>query len=131
MASLNKVQLIGNCGKDPEIRAFQGGGKVATITLATSERYKDRDGNPHEDTEWHSVQVFGKLTDIVEKYVRKGSMLYVEGRIRTRSYDSNGVTKYITEIVAQGMQMLNKVVDDRAPAPASAQVDEDLPEFLR
>ena len=116
MASLNRVFLIGNTGKDPEIKTFASGNKVAQITLATSERYTDRDGNKKEDTEWHSVQCFGKLADIVERYVRKGSLLYVDGKIRTRSYEADGRTIYRTEIVADHIQML-----DRKNGPETAE----------
>ena len=130
MASLNKETLIGNVGKDPEIKTFASGSKVAGITIATSERYKDRDGNQKEDTEWHSVQVFGKLADIVERFVHKGSLLYVEGKIRTRSYESDGRTIYKTEIVANAIQMLDRRQQEQRPAKADDN-DDDLPDFLR
>ena len=130
MASLNKVLLIGNVGKDPEIKTFASGNKVASITLATTERYKDRNGNQKEDTEWHSVQVFGKLADIVERFVHKGSLLYVEGKIRTRSYESDGRTIYKTEIVANAIQMLDRRQQEQRPAKADDN-DDDLPDFLR
>lgn len=127
MASLNRVTLIGNVGKDPEIKTFASGNKVASITLATSERYKDRNGEQKEDTEWHSVQCFGKLADVVERYVRKGMLLYVDGKIRTRSYEADGRTIYRTEIVADHIQMLDRPQGNR---PALGP-DDDLPEFLR
>lgn len=126
MASLNKVTLIGNVGKDPEIKTFASGNKVAQITLATTERYKDRNGEQKEDTEWHSVQAFGKLADVVERFVHKGSLLYLDGKIRTRSYEADGRTVYRTEIVADHIQMLDKRENRPALGP-----DEDLPEFLR
>lgn len=127
MASLNRVLLIGNVGKGPEIKTFASGNKVAQITLATSERYKDRNGEQKEETEWHSVQAFGKLADVVERYVHKGSLLYVDGKIRTRSYEADGRTIYRTEIVTDHIQMLDRVPGNRqALGP-----DEDLPEFLR
>lgn len=127
MASLNRVTLIGNVGKDPEIKTFPSGNKVASITLATSERYKDRNGEQKEDTEWHSVQAFGKLADIVERFVHKGSLLYLDGKIRTRSYEADGRTVYRTEILADHIQMLDRREGNR---PALGP-DEDLPEFLR
>ena len=127
MASLNRVFLIGNCGGNPEIKTFASGNKVAQITLATSERYKDRNGEQKEDTEWHSVQAFGKLADVVERYVHKGSLLYVDGKIRTRSYEADGRTIYRTEIVADHIQMLDRPQGNR---PALGP-DDDLPEFLR
>lgn len=108
MASLNRVTLIGNVGSNPEIKTFASGNKVAQITLATSERYKDRNGEQKEDTEWHSVQCFGKLADVVERFVHKGSLLYVDGKIRTRSYEADGRTIYRTEIVADHIQMLDR-----------------------
>ena len=83
--SINKVILVGNVGKDPEIRHLQGGASVATITLATSERYKDRSGETREMTEWHTVIAWRQLADLAENYIRKGSQLYVEGKIRSRS----------------------------------------------
>ena len=126
MASLNKVTLIGNVGKDPEIKTFASGNKVASITLATSERYKDRNGEQKEDTEWHSVQAFGKLADIVERFVHKGSLLYLDGKIRTRSYEADGRTVYRTEILADHIQMLDRRENRPALGP-----DEDLPDFLR
>ena len=127
MASLNRVLLIGNVGKDPEIKTFASGNKVAQITLATSERYKDRNGEQKEDTEWHSVQAFGKLADVVERFVRKGMLLYVDGKIRTRSYEADGRTIYRTEIVADHIQMLDRPQGNR---PALGP-DDDLPDFLR
>ena len=126
MASLNRVLLIGNVGKDPEIKTFASGNKVAQITLATSERYKDRNGEQKEDTEWHSVQAFGKLADVVERYVHKGSLLYLDGKIRTRSYEADGRTMYRTEILADHIQMLDRRENRPALGP-----DEDLPDFLR
>lgn len=124
---VNKVTLIGRVGKDPEIKTFASGNKVAQITLATSERYKDRNGEQKEDTEWHSVQCFGKLADIVERYVRKGMLLYVDGKIRTRSYEADERTIYRTEIVADHIQMLDK----RENRTQALGPDEDLPDFLR
>ena len=127
MASLNRVTLIGNVGKDPEIKTFASGNKVASITLATSERYKDRNGEQKEDTEWHSVQAFGKLADIVERFVHRGSLLYLDGKIRTRSFEADGRTVYRTEILADHIQMLDRREGNR---PALGP-DEDLPDFLR
>lgn len=126
MASLNRVLLIGNVGKDPEIKTFASGNKVAQITLATTERYKDRNGEQKEETEWHSVQAFGKLADVVERFVHKGSLLYLDGKIRTRSYEADGRTMYRTEILADHIQMLDRRENRPALGP-----DEDLPEFLR
>ena len=109
---INKVILIGNVGQDPEIR-YTGdatnGAKVATIRLATTERFRDRSGNLQEHTEWHSVVVWRNTADVVEKYVKKGSQIYVEGRIRTRSWaDQNGNKRYATEIMADTLQLLGR-----------------------
>ena len=109
MASVNKVILVGNCGRDPEIRYTPSGDAVANVSLATSERYKDRStGENREQTEWHRLVFFGKLAEIVGEYVKKGSSLYVEGKIRTRKWtDQNtGQDRYTTEIVGDTMRML-------------------------
>ena len=107
--------LIGNVGKDPEVRYLEGNGqnaKVATFSLATTERYKDRNGEPKENTEWHNIVVWRQLADFVEKYVKKGSQLYIEGKLRTRSYEQNGVKKYVTEVVADTLQALGRRSDE-------------------
>lgn len=110
--SVNKVILVGNCGKDPEVRNLQGGAKVATITLATTEKFKDR-----EETEWHTVTIWNNLADVVEKYVKKGSQLYIEGRIKTEKFTGkDGTDKYVTRIVASSMQLLGKR-ESSSPAP--------------
>ena len=127
MASLNKVTLIGNVGKDPEIKQLDGGNKLAIITLATSDKYTDRNGNRQEETEWHSVTVFGKLVDVVESFVRKGSMLYVDGRIKTRSWkDDANVTHFRTAIIANNLQLLNRV----EPAKKQEESNGDLPNWM-
>lgn len=107
MASVNKVILVGNLGRDPEIRYLPSGDPVANITIATSSKYKGKDGNMVEETEWHRVTFFGKLAEIVGQYLKKGRPVYVEGRIKTRKYtDKDGVEKYATDIIANEMQML-------------------------
>lgn len=108
MASVNKVILVGNLGADPEVRYLPSGDAVANIRLATTDRYKDKtSGETKEATEWHRVSFFGRLAEIVNEYVKKGSSVYIEGRIRTRKWtDQAGVEKYSTEIVAEQMQML-------------------------
>lgn len=111
MASLNKVMLIGNVGSDPEVRYLGGdsNSKVATIRLATTERYRARSGESTEKTEWHSVVAWRGLADVVEKYVKKGSQLYVEGRLSTRQWnDKSGNTRYSTEITADNLFLLGK-----------------------
>jgi single-strand DNA-binding protein len=101
MSSVNKVTLIGRLGKDPEVRNFQNGGKVVNFSLATSERWKDRDGNPKEKTEWHNIAVMNeKLADIAERYLRKGAQVYLEGQLQTRKWqDQSGNDRYSTEVV--------------------------------
>jgi|APLak6261702949_1056265.scaffolds.fasta_scaffold30716_1 single-strand DNA-binding protein len=107
MASVNKVILIGNLGRDPEVRYLPSGEPVANITIATSSKYKNKTGDMVEETEWHRVTFFGKLAEIVGQYLKKGRPVYVEGRIKTRKYtDKDGVEKYATDIIANEMQML-------------------------
>ncbi len=106
--SLNKVMLIGNLGADPEIRYTAGGAAVANVRLATTDSWRDKDsGESQERTEWHRVVFFGRLAEIVEQYVKKGSQLFIEGRLQTRKWqDKEGNEKFTTEIVASDMQML-------------------------
>ena len=115
---INKAILIGNVGQDPEIRYtgdVNNGTKVATFRLATTERYRDRNGNLQEHTEWHNVVVWRNTADVVEKYVKKGTQVYVEGRIRTRSWDDQaGNKRYTTEIVADTLQLLGRKQDNPA-----------------
>jgi single-strand DNA-binding protein len=107
MASVNKVILVGNLGRDPEIRYLPSGEQVANVTIATSSKYKNKTGEMVEETEWHRVTFFGKLAEIVGQYLKKGRSVYVEGRIKTRKYtDKDGVEKYATDIIANEMQML-------------------------
>lgn len=109
MASVNKVIILGHVGSDPEIRTTNGGTTVAGIAVATSRRYKDQSGERQEETEWHKVSLFGRLGEIVQSYVTKGSLIYVEGRLRTRSYtDKNNVERYVTEIIAESLQLMPK-----------------------
>ena len=105
---LNKVMLIGNLGADPEIRYTAGGAAVANVRLATADTWRDKDsGETQERTEWHRVVFFGRLAEIVEQYVKKGSQIYIEGRLQTRKWqDKEGNEKFSTEIVASEMQML-------------------------
>lgn len=107
--SLNKVMLIGNAGKDPEVRHLENGVAVVTLPIATTERYKDRNGEFKEQTEWHNVVFWRSLADIVEKYVKKGSQIFIEGKLRTRNWeDQSGQKKYITEIVAENLRLLGR-----------------------
>src|SRR5476651_1156185 len=107
MASVNKVILIGNLGRDPETRYMPDGGAVTNISVATADVWKDKQDEKQEKTEWHRVAFFGKLAEIAGEYLKKGSQVYVEGRLQTRKWqDKEGVDKYTTEIVADRMQML-------------------------
>lgn len=107
MASVNKVILIGNLGRDPEIRYMPSGDALATLSLATTDTWKDKSGEKQEKTEWHRVSMFGRLAEIAGEYLKKGSQVYIEGRIQTRKYtDKDGSEKYSTEIVANEMKML-------------------------
>ncbi|GBL46349.1 single-stranded DNA-binding protein [Sulfuriferula multivorans] len=107
MASVNKVILVGNLGKDPEVRYAPSGDAIANVTLATTENWKDKNGEKQEKTEWHRVSFFGKTAEVVGQYLKKGSQVYVEGRIQTRKWtDKEGQERYTTEIVADKMQML-------------------------
>ena len=108
MASLNKVMLIGNLGRDPEIRVTPQGQKVATFSIATTERYTHKSGEKKENTEWHNIVAWRKLAEIVESYVKKGSTVYIEGKLTTRTWDDaqTGQKRYKTEIVCSNFQML-------------------------
>src|SRR3954465_15680443 len=108
MASVNKVIIVGNLGRDPEIRYMPSGDAIANIAVATSYKSKDRNtGEQKETTEWHRISFFGRLAEIVGQYLKKGSSVYVEGRLQTRKYtDKDGVEKYATDIIAEQMQML-------------------------
>lgn len=107
MSGVNKVILLGRLGADPEVRTLESGTKVSSIRLATTERYKDRNGQQQESTEWHNVVFWRGLADIVEKYLKKGDQVYVEGRIKTRKWtDKDGNDRYSTDIVANEMTML-------------------------
>lgn len=107
MASLNKVQLIGNLGNDPDVKYTQSGACVTTISIATTEKWKDKDGNPQEKTEWHRVVFWNKLGEIAGEYLRKGSQVYVEGKLTTEKWtDQQGVERYTTKINASEMKML-------------------------
>lgn len=107
MASVNKVILIGNVGRDPEMRYSADGSAIANLSLATSEQWKDKSGEKQEKTEWHRVVFFGKLAEIISMYVKKGTSLYIEGKLQTRKWaDKDGTDKYTTEVIGERMQML-------------------------
>ena len=126
---VNKVILVGNVGADPEVRTTESGVKVARVRLATTERLFDRQTNEtRELTEWHSITLWRGLADVVDKYIRKGSQIYIEGKLRTREYDKNGAKCYATEIVAEELKMLGRKegvsqsAPQVAPAPQPIQV---------
>lgn len=135
--SLNKVMLIGNLGKDPELKYTPSGVAVATFSMATSEQWKDQDGNAQERTEWHNIVAWRKLAEIVGEYLKKGKKVYVEGKLQTRNYEKDGVKRYVTEIVADQIIMLDGAgqrngnsggsVEESAPMSGSAPKDDDLP----
>ncbi len=107
MRGVNKVILVGTLGRDPESRTFDNGNSVCNFSIATSEQWKDKNtGEPVENTEWHRIQASGKLAEICQQYLRKGSKVYIEGSLKTREYESEGTKKQITEIRASQMQML-------------------------
>ena len=135
MASLNKAILIGNIGKDFELRKTAAGSSIANLTLATTRRYKDGQGQPQEETEWHNIVFFGKTAEIASQYLHKGSSVYVEGRLHTRKYtDKQGIERYATDIIGETLQFLDskkstgesnvRSTNLRKPAPAN---DEDVP----
>lgn len=107
MATLNKVLIIGNLGKDPEVRHTTGGTAVASFSLATSETFKDKSGEKQEKTEWHNVTLWGRLAEIAAEYLKKGSTAYIEGRLQTRKWqDKDGKDRYTTEIIGERIQMI-------------------------
>ncbi len=117
---VNKVILIGNVGADPDVKYLEGGVAVASLRLATTEKYRNRNGENVEQTEWHNIVLWRGLAEVVEKYVKKGMRLYIEGRLRTRAWeDQTGAKRYTTEIYADNMQMLSRS-DDAAGMPRAA-----------
>ena len=139
MSGINKVILIGNLGQDPETRHLPSGGAVTNISIATSETWKDKDtGEKKEKTEWHRVVFFNRLAEIAGEYLKKGSKVYVEGSLQTRSYDKDGQKHYSTEIKARELQMLDGRSEGGSarqggggpPPPSDDDFDDDIP-FLR
>lgn len=107
MSGVNKVILIGNLGKDPEVKYLESKVPVANFTLATNSSWKDKDGSKKEHTEWHNIVLWRGLAELAEKYLHKGDKIYLEGKLRTRSYEKDNVTRYITEILGDNMTMLS------------------------
>jgi len=137
MAGVNKVILVGHLGRDPEVRTIDSGAKVARFSIATTESYKDKNGERKDVTEWHNVVCWRNLADIAERYLTKGKLIYLEGKLQTRSWEDNGAKRYATEVVANDFKMLG-AKGDSAPAPMStnvsssepAKTDNELPPFL-
>lgn len=126
--SVNKAVILGNVGQAPQFKEFEGGGCVAQVTVATNKRaYKDRNGNDvPEKTEWHNIVFYNSLAKTVNKYVKKGDKLYIEGELRTRSYEGrDGGTRYVTEIVASVMEMLTPKGSGAVPMPENNVLDAD------
>lgn len=122
MSGVNKVILLGNLGKDPEVRNLESGAKVATFSLATNRSYKAQDGKRVEETEWHNIVLWGALADLAEKFLAKGRQVFIEGRIRTRQWDDKeGVKRYTTEIVGENMTFVGGRDQRDEPPPPSDQ----------
>ena len=135
MASINKAILIGNIGHDLEVKTSGSGVAILNFTLATSRRFKGSDGEVQTETEWHRICAFGRTAEVIGQYCRKGSSIYVEGRLRTREWEKDGVKRYTTEIIAENIQLLDKRADGDqstankpATAPAQSQpTNDDMP----
>ena len=129
---VNKVILIGNLGKDPEVRTLESGVKYATFSIATNESYKDKNDQWQTQTEWHNIVAWRGLAELAEKYIKKGSQLYIEGKIQTRSWEKDGVKRYTTEIYAETIQLLGKRPEqpegEASVTPKNAAVDAPSPE---
>ncbi len=134
--AVNKWHGIGNLGKDPEMRFMPDGKAVANISIAITEKYKDKNGEPKEVTEWVNVAFFGKLAEIVGQYLHKGSQVYVEGKLRTEKYQKDGQDRYITKIIGESMQMVGGKSDakpkdltkpETAPAGNLSDIEDDIP----
>jgi len=120
MSSVNKVIILGRLGKDPEVRFMPNGESVANFSIATSEKWKDKSGEKQEKTEWHNCIAYRKLAEIIGEYVKKGSQLYIEGKLQTRSWEKDGVKRYSTEIIVDEMKMLGgKLQGESQENPAS------------
>jgi single-strand DNA-binding protein len=122
---LNKVFLIGRVGKDPVVKHFENGGKIAEFTLATDDSYKNKQGEKVEVTDWHNCKVtFPKLAEVAEKWLKKGSLVHVEGKLKTRSYDDkDGNKRYVTEVLVEAFKMLDKRESGESTAPATTSTD--------
>lgn len=124
---INKAIIVGNLGGDPEAKQTANGSAVTTLNVATTTSWKDNNGNKQEKTEWHRVVMFNKLAEIAAQYLQKGSQVYIEGRISYRSYEQDGVTKYVTDIIAESMQMLGGKSSGKSEAPAPKVTEDEIP----
>ncbi|HEY9048298.1 MAG TPA: single-stranded DNA-binding protein [Ohtaekwangia sp.] len=132
MSGVNKVILVGRLGKDPEVRNLDNGAVVANFSIATSESYKDRTtGEKKEVTEWHNIVLWRGLAEIAQKYLRKGDMVFIEGKLRTRSWEKDGVTRYTTEIVGDNMTMLTPKTGGGGNEYSSAPAERSSSESMR
>jgi single-strand DNA-binding protein len=134
MAGVNKVILIGNLGKDPEVRTIEGGAKVASFSIATSEVFKNKDGSKNETTEWHNIVLWRGLAELAEKYLTKGNQVYIEGRIKTRQWeDKDGIKRYTTEIIGDNLTFLGggKSNQNAGDAPAKESNSDNSPEPIQ
>lgn len=127
MSGINKVILVGHVGKDPEIRYLEGGVAVAKFSLATAESYKNKEGNKVDQTEWHNVTAWRGLAEVIEKYVKKGQLLYIEGKIRTRTVGDGDNRKYYTDIIADQMTMLGGKRDENSMRIESKPIETPMP----
>jgi single-strand DNA-binding protein len=128
--SVNRVILLGRVGKDPEVRNTTNGKTVANFSLATSESYKDSSGEKKETTEWHNLVLWGKTAEIAQKYVSKGDQIYVEGKLQTRSWEKDGVTKYTTETIVDKLTLIGgnkRSTNQEEPAAVEDSTDDTLP----
>jgi len=125
MASLNKVQLIGRLGRDPETRFTPSGTKVANFSVAVGRRWRGADSEVKEDTDWFNVVAWGRLAEICQEYLTKGRLVYIEGRLKTDRYEVEGETRYSTKVVARNMQMLERKPEEPEPEPPAEDEDEE------
>ena len=125
MASLNKVQLIGRLGRDPETRFTTKGTKVTNFSVAVDRRWRASDGAVKEDTDWFNVVAWGRLAEICQEYLSKGRLVYIEGRLQTDRYEVEGETKFFTKVVARNMQMLERKPEDPDPEPEPVAEDDE------
>lgn len=130
MTSVNKAIILGRLGKDPEIRQTPSGIVIATMTIATSE-FRKKEGERVEETEWHRVTAIGKLAEIVNSYCKKGQLVYIEGRLRTKKWQKDGIDRYMTEIIADALQMItkgeSKQKDERPAQDSLKDAEDDIP----